>query len=312
MNLIGLRYFSRFRVFGLGAAALMGSCLLGSPNNPALRILAIADIQYSQDEPRLGRHYKNSLQKLEQIKKATAGQPVDLLVNLGDSVDKRHKNLAPVLARLSGFKMPRYHVLGNHDFADTPDNVRMFVKDLNLDSGTYYTVEKDRWLLVFLDTNTLGSYYNIGGAELKKEAEAALAKAQENNAKNAKRWNGGIDKKQLAWLDAQLKDAQSRRKNVVVFAHSPLLPVNSHSALNTDEILEVLFKYPCLKSYIAGHNHKGSYQNKNGIHFLTLSGLVEGESDVSYAVLDLHEDKIIVQGHGRAKSHVFEFTASAP
>jgi 3',5'-cyclic AMP phosphodiesterase CpdA len=279
----------------------------GGGDTAGLRILAIADIQYSQDDPRMRRYYRNSIPKLEQIRKETEKQDFDFLVNLGDIIDNKYENLAPVLAGLDRFKMPKYHILGNHDFADSPKNILSLIKDLNLETRAYYILDKGPWRFVFLDTNTLGNYYNVGDETLKQEAAKALEKTREAGTKNAKLWNGGLDKRQLAWLDRQLADGGSRGMKVVIFAHSPLLPFNSHSALNTGEILEVIFKYSCVKAYICGHNHKGGYETRNGVPFLTLSGLVEGESEASYAELELHDSKIVVRGHGRTGSHVFSF-----
>ncbi len=53
-----------------------------------------------------------------------------------------------------------------------------------------------------------------------------------------------------------------------------------------------------MKAYINGHNHKGDYGIKNGIHFLTLKGMVETEIN-AYSIISIHHNRLIINGHGR-------------
>ncbi len=56
-----------------------------------------------------------------------------------------------------------------------------------------------------------------------------------------------------------------------------------------------------MKAYINGHNHKGNYKIKSGIHYLTLKGMVDTEK-TSYAVIKVDEVSIDVTGYGREEN----------
>ena len=58
---------------------------------------------------------------------------------------------------------------------------------------------------------------------------------------------------------------------------------------------------------MAGHDHTGGYARAGGVHFLTLEAIVEAPSGSNaFAVLDFHEDKIVVRGFGSATSRVLD------
>lgn len=57
----------------------------------------------------------------------------------------------------------------------------------------------------------------------------------------------------------------------------PIFPLNSESLYNWREVSGLMSKYDCVKAYIAGHYHKGGYACADGIHYITVCGLVEGE-----------------------------------
>jgi hypothetical protein len=57
-------------------------------------------------------------------------------------------------------------------------------------------------------------------------------------------------------------------------------------------------EFSCVKAYINGHNHKGKYGQKNGIHYLTLKGMVETETN-AYSIIGVHQGKLKVTGYGR-------------
>jgi hypothetical protein len=50
-----------------------------------------------------------------------------------------------------------------------------------------------------------------------------------------------------------------------------------------------------------GHNHAGNYGEKNGVHYLTLKGMVNTDT-TSYAVVGLSETQVKISGCGREVS----------
>ena len=63
---------------------------------------------------------------------------------------------------------PKYHVLGNHDFPVTTDQV---VDILGM-PNQYYDFKYKNWRFVVLDTNDLSLYANPVGSEKYQQAQA--------------------------------------------------------------------------------------------------------------------------------------------
>jgi 3',5'-cyclic AMP phosphodiesterase CpdA len=277
-------------------AVLLASLTLHAA--PDVRILAIADIQYADKDAHGTRFYRSGIKKLEQIRIETQREPLDFLIHLGDLVDGGHRNVQAPLSELERFPLKKYYVMGNHDFADTEENVEKTRKALGLKSPSYYFFDRGNWRFVAADSNTLGAYFKPKQEPLKSEAAAAMKAAIDAKASYAKSWNGGIDKAQFAWLRSLLERSETEGKRVVIFAHTPARPLGPHIAINTEEIVSFLAKHPCVKAYINGHNHRGGYEEVGGVHYLTVSGLVETADIASYAILELYPDRIEVLGHG--------------
>lgn len=290
---------SPLKIMALLAALLASLALRAAPE---VRILAIADIQYADKDAHGTRFYRNSIQKLERIRLETQGQPLDFLIHLGDLVDGGYRNVQAPLAELERFPLQKYFVMGNHDFADTEENVEKTRKALGLGLPSYYSFDRGNWRFVAADSNTLGAYFKPKQEPLKSEAEAAMRTAVEAKASYAKSWNGGIDKAQFAWLKSLLERSEAEGKKVLIFAHTPARPIGPHIAINTGEIVSFLAKHPCVKAYVNGHDHRGGYEEAGGVHYLTVSGLVETADIASYAILELYADRIEVLGHGNTPS----------
>lgn len=66
--------------------------------------------------------------------------------------------------------------------------------------------------------------------------------------KQAHRWNGGISKKQMTWLNNLLAECEEKGYNALIFTHHPLYPQSEFTALNNMEILDTISKYSCVKA----------------------------------------------------------------
>jgi len=53
-----------------------------------------------------------------------------------------------------------------------------------------------------------------------------------------------------------------------------------------------------VKAYINGHNHKGKYGIKGGIHYLTCKGMVDSET-TAYSIVRVYHDRLELSGYGR-------------
>ena len=75
-------------------------------------------------------------------------------------------------------------------------------------------------------------------------------------------------------------------------------PADPHNLWNAIEVIKLLEEFPCVKAYVNGHNHKGKYGIKKGIHYLTCMGMVETDQS-AYSIFRVQDEQIDVLGYGR-------------
>jgi beta-galactosidase len=278
-----------------------------SPAQNAGQILKfglIADVQYANCEPSGSRFYRHSLEKLENCVKHLNNEGVEFTVNLGDAIDRDFLDLDSVLIRLNRLSAPVYNLTGNHDYSSLSDNELLYRK-LNMEQA-YYSFEHGEWLFLMLNTNEIASYSNIGGTKQEEELKAMMSRIKRTKSSNGATWNGGVGHKQLEWLDGLLSAAEQSGQKVMIFSHHPLYPPTSFSALNNFELLDVIGKYRCVKAVFSGHHHAGDFAYFRGIPMVTAEGMVETSDKNSFATVEIHGNKIVVNGYGRMSSRKFD------
>ena len=260
----------------------------------------IADCQYCSTPGTGVRKYSISDQKLQTCVNHLNTLDLAFVVHLGDFIDKEFESFAVVGPIYQQLMMPKYHVLGNHDFSVEDEYKKIVPKTLKL-SRRYYDFGVKDWRFIVLDGNDLSFYAYPEGS---KKHQRATVYYEENNITSPK-WNGGLSQKQLKWLERVLKKATRKNEKVMLYCHFPIYPENVHNLWNAAEVVALLEKYPCVKAYLNGHNHEGNYGQKSGIHFLTLKGMVDTE-ETSYAVVKIEDNQLIIQGFGREVERVLE------
>lgn len=270
-----------------------------------VKVGLFADCQYCDCETAGKRYYKNSLIKLNNcIKTFEQSTGLEFVVGLGDLIDKDFESYAPVNSILSQSTRPVYHVTGNHDLSVKKEFIDQVPKKLNLDQ-TYYSIDKKDWRFIFLNGNEIT--LQSTNPAIVKQAEAILKELKIKNKPNDKNWNGGMSQEQIKWLTKQLADAEDLNKKVVLFCHYPLLPYEAHALWNAEEVLEILQKFKSVKAWINGHNHAGNYVMRDDVHFITLKGMVDTESENAFSILSLSKGKIKIEGFGREISRSLSF-----
>jgi len=181
--------------------------------------------------------------------------------------------------------------------------------------GNYYAIEikgpaprKARtWRFIILDGNDISFYaYSIESDGYRK-AETYYHR----NNPNAPKWNGAIGNEQLAWLEDELAEAKEEGQNVVLLCHFPVYPENIHNLWNAPEVLAIIDAHPVVKAWVNGHNHTGNYATRNGVHYLTLKGMVDTE-ETSYAIIDVYDDRLVLTGVGREEDRVMSILSGRP
>ena len=254
---------------------------------------AIADCQYCEAPDRGKRKYFASKEKLHQCVEHFNREDLSFVIHLGDFIDRNFSSFDQLLPIYDSLDAPGYHVLGNHDFEVADKFKEQVPSKLGMPSKYYDFLIKD-WRFVCLDGNDLSFIAYPKGSQEYKQSE----KYYHENKIRSPHWNGGVGQEQMNWLQGVLQTAQSAKKNVMLFCHFPVFPANSHNLWNAGEIISLLEEYSCVKAYVSGHNHKGGYGIKNGIHYLTCKGMVETDQS-AFSIFRVQDNQIDVLGYGR-------------
>ena len=260
----------------------------------------IADCQYCSVQGTGVRKYSISHNKLENCVAHFNTMELEYVVHLGDFIDRDFESFDIVGPIYNQLIMPKYHVLGNHDFSVPDEKKKDVVGKMGLPSKYYDFVVKG-WRFIVLDGNDISFH---AYPENSDESKKASAYYEEHQIKSPK-WNGAIGSTQMNWLRAALDKALKNGENVVLYCHFPIYPENVHNLWNASEIIELIESYPCVKAYINGHNHAGNYGMKEGIHYLTLMGMVDTDQ-TSYAIINVYENHLNVVGYGREENRILE------
>lgn len=266
-----------------------------------VKIGIFADCQYCDCETKGNRFYRNSLEKLSNCITEFNKHELNFVVGLGDLIDKDLSSFDSVNTILKDSRADIYHVIGNHDLSVHSDRLDKVPEELNL-KNTYYSIDQQNWKFIFLNGNEIS--INSTNKQTINTAQSILKELTLNKQPNNKSWNGGLGRTQIQWLEKQLKKAQNQQKNVVIFCHYLLLPLEAHTLWNSHEVLPILKKYSCVKSWINGHNHAGNYVEEYGIHFITMQGMVETERENAYSLIFFEKDSIQINGKGREISRI--------
>lgn len=271
---------------------------------PIIRFGLITDTQYADCDPQGSRYYRNSIKKLEESINYFNHQKVQFTINMGDMIDRDQADLDPALKQLKHLDSKIYHLTGNHDYKGVTDN-RVLYKKLDMPSEYYY-FKKKNWFFIMLNTNEVAAYSNIDGTDNKHELQAMQQHIKSTGGTQGARWNGGISVRQMQWLDKLLAKCEKAGNKALIFTHHPLYPNSEFTALNNMEILKTIEKYPCVKAIFSGHHHAGKFAIYKGIPVVTAEGMIETPTENSYGIVEIFNDRIVLEGKGRMTSRVLK------
>ena len=283
----------------VAASAVFGCRPKGE--RPLVRIGLVTDCHYA-DIPLAHRpmpigdaSYRDSVMKLEEAVAVFNREGVDFEIELGD-----FKDLGPTKAdtvgyldrierAFAGFRGPRYHVLGNHDFdALTKEEFLLRVENTGVERGrTYYSFGRNGVKFIVLD-----GCYNA---------------ANEPYAPGNWSWDDArVPPEEMAWLEGELAQG---RGDVVVFVHQRIDPGAEprHLMKNAGELRAAFERSGRVRAVFTGHQHSGGISVVNGVLYYSLRGLVlnAGAEENSYAVADVYPSgKVVVTGYRKAQSMV--------
>ena len=284
------KYFTVLIVFILFTC----SC---SNDKPVLKIGLVADPQYAEQPNWGNRHYSESLIKLKAAIDTFNLEKVDFVQNLGDIIDTERSSFDSILPVYRNLKpeIENYHTLGNHDYSIDSLYKNEILEILSM-PDFYYSYIREGWRFIVLDATDMAFFsYSVHGYRL-EEVEACFNEAEA--ASNQYKWNSGIGSKQQAWLKNEINSAELSNQRVIIFSHLPLKPLEkAHNLWNNHEIIEIIEESSNVFAYFNGHNHAGTLVYDNGIHYITMNGMVESKEN-SFGILEIYKDRIILRGYG--------------
>lgn len=286
------------------AALAAGTARAEEKEVPLFSVGLIADAQYVDADPGGIRHYRNSVKKLGSAVKSINEAEVDFSIHLGDLIDRKFESFDEIREPLSELKKPVFQIPGNHDFSVPDDKKPEVFGKLGM-TKPYHSFSKAGFRFVYLDGTEISTFAQPRDSEIFKEASAILKEFEAEGRKNAKSWNGAISSSQLAWLKGELAAARAAGEKVIISCHYPILPDNSHNLWNDQEVLATIDLFPgTVAAWFNGHNHAGNYAERNGVHYVTVQGMVDTEDTNAFAVLEVSPELLTIQGSGRVPSRV--------
>ncbi len=309
-----LEYITRLAAFACAAAILMvgvvyasGAHAESAEEAPEFSFGLVADVQYADIPASGSRYYRESLDKLRECVETFNAMDLVCVMDVGDVIDEGRDSFNDVMPIYNELDAPLHIALGNHDFPVSHEHT-LGVLDME---ESYYSFSVNDWRFIVLDGNDLSVLAWPEGSDRYEESAAMLAELEEADAPNARTWNGGLGAAQLAWLEETLESAAEADEKVMLFCHFPVYPAGAHNLWNGEELVSLIEQHPHVVAYFNGHNHAGNYATREGVHYVTLHGMVETEDETAYAVVDVHGDRLEITGYGRQPDRVLEIPDSA-
>jgi len=278
------------------------------PINAMLQTLyfgVVADVQYCDCINTNSRFYTESPDRLREAIDTFNTQEMEFVISLGDIIDRDWESFDHILPIFESSLAPTYHVLGNHEFSVIDEKKNQVVTRLGM-SDKYYDFAISGWRFIVLDANDLSKKaYPVDTPEY-LESDSLFRQISALGLPQAREWNGGISEKQLQWLTQQLEDATKKQQHVLVFSHMPVAPESSLNLWNNTQVMDLLENFDNVKAFFAGHNHRGSYTKKGGIHHLTFNGMVDSPDQNAFAIIKLSEEQITIHGFDRQPGFVLD------
>jgi predicted phosphodiesterase len=282
----------------------------GCPSGAAHRFSfgAVADPQFASIASRGDQHFSSSLWKLREAIDTLNESDLEFVVTLGDIIEEDWSSYRLIMPKYERLRHEAVFVLGNHDYYVEERYFDRVPSALGLDQRHYaFDVENVRFIV--LDGNEISTFANPPGSANHDRALQMIDGLRDRSAPNAFPGNGGMGDEQLAWLDAELRTAAERGQEVIVFSHYPVYPEGRFNLLNDHAVLDILSGHEHVLAYLNGHNHWGGYGERDGIHFVTIEGMVETRDRNAYAMVHLHEGCIHIEGFGRVPSRTLDLRA---
>ncbi|WP_455272320.1 metallophosphoesterase [Rhizobium herbae] len=274
-------------------------------SSPILRFGIVADPQYAGIAPHaaLNRHYARSPAKLTEAIAVFNATELDFVMTLGDIIDRDWNSFDDILPVYATLHHKALFLLGNHDFAVALEHLGSVSERLGM-PGRYYDFAIGKWRFIVLDGSDVSTFSTPADDPRTALAAERLSTLVAQGAINAQTWNGSLSEEQFRWLTGVMEKGQADGEAVLVLGHYPVFPANSHNMWDSARIVDLLTGFSCFRGYFCGHNHDGNFGEVDGRPFVTFKGMVDTESQNTFAIVSVFDDRIEIEGFGREVSRV--------
>lgn len=288
-------------IFGI----IYGSVFSQTFERPLFSFGVVADVQYA-DIPDWGtRHYRKSPEKLADAVDQFNRSEVAFVISLGDFINDKMSGFDTLNAITQKLKMPLFHVAGNHDFDPENPNRKQTMRYMNL-KKLNYSFSCEGWRFIVLNGNDISLYTKRPGSKGYVKTLEMLRTLEIKRLPQAQPWNGALGQKQLKWLNAELKRANSQNERVIISCHFPIHSEKTEGRLwNSSAVNDIINKFPNVYAYLAGHGHISQHILNDGIHHLMFRGMVEGDNN-AYSIISVYSDRITIEGFGMEVNRVLK------
>ena len=254
---------------------------------PSVRIGLVTDLHYADKKAAGSRHYRETLDKLEEAAAQFQQHKPEHMVELGDFIDAADsvatekaylKRIHGVFSKLPGKK---HYVLGNHC-------VHTLTKQEFLDGvgqkKSFYSFDSGGFHFVILDA-------------------CFRSDGKPYGRKNFKWTDPNVSEEQVRWLAEDLKETKNK---TVVFIHQRLDVKNNHGVKNAEKIRKILEESGNVLAVFQGHSHKNDLKEIGGIHYCVHRAMIEGsgKENNGYSMLDIYRDGTIrLKGYRMQKNY---------
>lgn len=295
---------NRRNFIGLSTLAVSATAVHGMEGErPVLTFGLITDVQYADAGPEGERHYRESIPKLKTAVGWLSKKNLPFTLHLGDFIDRDFTAFGKVLPVLEELGHPVWHLLGNHDYTVADGEKCRVATTLGMPHD-YYVFRSSGVRFVMLDTNDVSIYKYPSDSPSDKESRSVLEKLVAGKSTAAQPWNGGVSDDQLEWLERELAAADAVKERVILCGHHPLLPADGHEAWNSDAVIALIDRHPCVAAYFNGHNHAGAEVMRNEVPYITFKSILHEPEVNAFSTIRLFADRMEIEGNGREVSRV--------
>ena len=303
-----------------------------SGEGDSYRIGVIADVQYA-DAPdgtnfarTTVRHFRGALRVLKKAVDYWNESGVDLVANLGDTIDGRcsglkqsERSTAAVLREFDRCHCENVvHLIGNHDLYNfrSRDELHRWLRTRGADGQEYRSFPARADLRILLLDPYRISLLWPAGHPCREEARALLSQHNPNAVEGrGENWfdglngderrfvpfNGGLGREQLRWLRGELDAARAMQQRTLILTHVPIHPRacdGTTMVWDFEEVLALIDEYrQSVVAVLAGHDHKGGYVHERGVHHVTFkSPLNLGDAGSCFGRIEIDKRELRIRG----------------